>query len=134
MNYQEYVKTLFSGACLASCYAVLARNKFDWVQVTEDILDGVEKGYLDKDCFVSHPVQYLGMMGLKIRDIEKVYINDLSQLPDNKLYVVEYKKKPEDKASHFVIAKDKKVYFDPSDSSVTVQIGKPFSWRRLITI
>ena len=132
MNYQSYVEDLFKHACLASCYSYLARGKFDWVQITQDILDGVKNKYLESDCWVEYPVKYLGMMGLKIRDIEKVFITSLEQLPDNGIYVVEYKKDPKDKASHFVIVKDKKVVFDPSEPSQTVKVGAPYSFRKLI--
>lgn len=129
MNYQKYIEDLFKHACLASCYSYIARGRFDWVQITQDILDGVRNGYIEPDCYVQYPVKYLEMMGMKIRDIEKVYIDSL---PDDGLYVVEYKKNPNDKDSHFVVAKDKKVIFDPSEPSVTVKVGKPYSYRKFI--
>lgn len=132
MNYQRYVEDLFGHACLAACYSYLARGKFDWVQITQDILDGVKNKYIESDGYVECPVKYLGMMGLKIRDIEKVFITSLEQLPDNGIYIVEYKKTPKDKASHFVIVKDKKVAFDPYEPSLTVKVGAPYSYRKLI--
>lgn len=132
MNYQRYVEDLFKQACLASCYSYLARGKFDWVQITQDILDGVKNKYLEANCYVEYPVKYLGMMGLKIRDIERVFITSLEQLPDNGTYVVEYKKTPKDQASHFVIVKDRKVAFDPYEPSQTVKVGAPYSFRKLV--
>lgn len=132
MNYQKYVKDLFSNACLASCYSYLAWKCFNWITMTEDIINGVRKGYINSDGYVEDPIGYLRSMGFKAQDIEKVYISDLEQLPDNKDYVVEYKKSPTAKESHFVVARDKKVFFDPSEPSQTVKVGAPYSYRKII--
>lgn len=133
MNYQLKIEDLFSHACLAASYSFLARGgKFNWVNTTQDILDGIKKGYIEDDGFVSKPVHYLEMMGMNAKDIKKVYISSLLELPDNGIYVVEYKKAPHATASHFVVVENKQVIFDPSEPSNTVKYGAPYSYREIV--
>ena len=135
INIQSTMKELFSNSCCGYCYAYICEKRKniepDTHTLTSDFLGGWNLGYVDDDGFVSKPVQYLGFMGYKIRDIEKVYIKSLSELPEG-LWTVEYKKNPDDKASHFVVCNKKKVIFDPSGESITVKVGQPVSYRKFI--
>ena len=132
-NIQGQMKELFGNSCLAYCYAYLFLRTDEVKKLTKAVLYGWYNGYIDDDGFVSKPLEYIKLTsGKEVTDIEKIYINDLSELPEGKMIVVEYKKKPTDKASHFVVACDGVIEFDPSGDSQTVKVGKPFSYRKFI--
>lgn len=140
INIQVQMKELFGGSCLAYCYAALCIGSFTNPQYRWDIKDltncffnGWRNRWIDDDGFVSKPVPYLNSMCSEtVTDIRKHFISSLDELPEG-LWVVEYKLKPTDKASHFVIAgKDVGVVFDPSGNSNTVKNGAPFSYREIV--
>lgn len=132
LNYQEYVKGLFSGACYAACMSVYFTGSRDWITITKNILHGVEMEFIDGDGYVAKPLKYIQLLtGKQMKDVEKVAINGLADLPDG-LSIVEYKIKPDAKASHFVIAGRDGVAYDPSGDSNTVKYGWPVSYRRYI--
>ena len=140
INIQAQMKELFGNSCLAYCYAAYGTGDFTNLQYREDIkeltfivLNGWRNGWIDDDGFVSKPVPYLNsFIQEEVKDIRKHFISSLDELPLG-LWIVEYKLKPTDKASHFVIAdKDVGVVFDPSGNSNTVKNGAPFSYREVI--
>lgn len=135
INIQDMMKELFGNSCCGYCYAYLGEVKRnitpDIHTLTKDFLNGWNLGYVDDDGFVSKPVQYLKSVGITVRDIRKPKITKLSELPEG-LWAVEYKKNPEDKASHFVICDRKHIIFDPSGDSVTCKVGKPVSYREFL--
>lgn len=136
MNIQAQMKELFGNSCLAYCYATLFTKTGcmkDVKDLTKDVLNGWYHEYIEDDGYVSKPIEYIKMLNpdSQVVDIAKVAIDNLKDLP-NGFYVVEYKKNPEDKASHFVIADHNGVLFDPSGDSQTVKVGKPVSYRRFI--
>lgn len=136
MNIQAQMKELFGNSCLAYCYATLftkTGHMKDVKDLTKDVLNGWYRGFIDDDGYVSKPIQYIKMLDSdsKVVDIANVAIDNLEDLP-NGFQVVEYKKNPKDKASHFVIADHNGVLFDPSGDSQTVKVGKPVSYRRFI--
>lgn len=51
-NYQNWAKGLFGGACYAACISWLG-GRTNAIDITRDILTGVEKGYIEDDGFVS---------------------------------------------------------------------------------
>lgn len=130
-NIQEQMKELFGNSCYAYCLAYFFERTSDIKVLTKRVLEGWYAGYIDNDGYVSKPIQYIKMMNpfFKYNDIEKVYIDDLEDLGSS-MQIVEYKKKPTDKASHFVVADQFGVLFDPSGNSQTVKVGKPFSYRK----
>ena len=135
LNIQDSMKELFGNSCYGYCCSYVAEVKRDVKPnihiMTTDFLNGWNKGWIDDDGFVAKPVPYLESMGMKIKDIKKPAISKLSDLP-NGLWIVEFKKTPDSKDSHFVVATKKKVIFDPSGNSVTVSVGKPVSYREFI--
>lgn len=134
VNIQAQMKELFGNSCLAYCYAAYGTSNFtDIKELTRRVLNGWYAGWIDDDGYVSKPVPYLNsMIHEVVKDIREHYISSLDKLPEG-LWVVEYKLKPTDKASHFVIAgKDVGVVFDPSGESNTVKNGAPFSYREVI--
>lgn len=134
INIQEMMKELFGGSCYGYCLTRQFSKSDDIKTLTSAFLEGWKRGYVDDDGYVSNPLKYIRLVGgPDYRDVEKVSINSLKDLPDDNDWIVEYKKKPTDKASHFVIANRKKgVIFDPSGDSVTVKVGSPFSYRKFI--
>lgn len=132
-NYQAWAKNLFSGACYAACISYLS-GKDDAIDITRDILAGVEKGYIEDDGFVSAPhLFYNYCFGKKLAKdvVKKIAIKSLAELPEGE-HIVEFKKTPESKESHFVIANKSRVLWDPSGNSITVQVGRPVSYRDFV--
>lgn len=135
MNIQKEAQKFFSDACLAYTYAHLASGKSDFKSLTVFVAKGLEKGYLDNEANVDYPVQYINMIleacGKKerIRDVEKVEINSLSELPEGE-YAVGFKYN----ILHFVSATNKCVTLDSWENSESVRYGKPVTYRRLIFI
>lgn len=64
-----------------------------------------------------------------IKDIKKVPIEYLNDLPDEGLYAVEYQYNG---GSHFVVAKKGEVLFDPSGNSNSVKYGRLVSYRKFV--
>lgn len=133
-NIQKDLVRIFSN----SCYALCLNKKFnesddlnDWIIC---IFTAIKKYFIDKECYVEKPLKFIEMIsGEKFKDVEKIYISDLDDLPnDDEIYIVEYKLSPTDKGSHFVCVQNRKIIFDPSGNSITVQFGKPYSWRKFI--
>ena len=139
INIQARMKELFGNSCLAYCYASLAQhNTSDIEALTRSVLEGWYAGHITDNGYVSKPVEYWnGMQSSKfgrIKDIIKVPIKALSELPTEGSWIVEYKKSVTDEASHFVIATRSQVIFDPSGDSNTVRIGAPVSYRKLVWV
>lgn len=136
INIQAQMKELFGNSCLAYCYASLAqRNRSDIRALTRCVLEGWYARYIDDDGYVSKPIQYFNSMSTAlIKDVVKVPISSLAELPEG-YWIVEFKKTPTDEDSHFVIASSHKgIVFDPSGESNTVKYGAPVSYRKLIWV
>lgn len=136
INIQEMMNEFWSHSCLAWCYTAyfigIPKNKEDLQNLCGHILYGWRQKFIEDDCYVAKPIQYIDtLVSPGPRDIQKIFISSLAELPEGS-YIVEYKKKPTDKASHFVIADNKKVLFDPAGNSQTVKVGKPFSYRKFV--
>ena len=123
------MKELLSGSCYAYCLAYISLETDNITALTEAVLHGWDLGYIDADGYVSKPVKYLSIMGRAIRDIEKVTIEYLNDLPDEGLYAVEYELNG---GGHFVVAKKGSVVFDPSGDSNAVKYGRLISYRKFV--
>lgn len=139
INIQAQMKELFGNSCLAYCYASLAQhNSSDIKALTRCVLEGWYAGYITDNGYVSKPVDYWNGMQCskfgRIKDIIKVPIKALSELPSVGSWIVEFKKTPAAEDSHFVIATRSQVIFDPSGDSNTVRIGAPVSYRKLVWV
>lgn len=138
MNVQAQMKELFGNSCYAYCLARFFLKTDDIKTLTRYVLEAWWMSFIDNDGFVSKPLQFIRMLcGKQYRDIKKVYISSLNELPEANYsnegyFIVEYKKAPTAKESHFVIANKDGVVFDPSGNSITVQIGAPFSYREFV--
>lgn len=134
VNIQAMMKELFGGSCQPYCYAYIA-NPTDSVKVlTNRVLKGWNEGYIDDDGYVSKPVQYYNNMttGNKIRDVRKVPITNLNELPATGMFSVEFKLTREAEASHFAVCKRGEIVFDPSGDSNTCKYGVPVSYRKFV--
>ena len=135
-NIQAMMKELFGNSCLAYCYAYIADPTESTKTLTNRVLKGWNEGYIDDDGYVSKPVGYWnGMQSSKldwIKDIIKIDINNLDELPETGMFSVEFKLERTDKKSHFAVCKRGKIVFDPSGDSNTCQYGVPVSYRKLV--
>ena len=111
-------------ACLALCYLEIAgiddEHKFDY------LLKGLEKGYLDDDFYVSKPVEFLRMAGLKATDI---YKSDYTESEEKLVTEYQWKGLP---GSHFVITQNGRIVYNSLDKSFIVENGNPVSVRRIV--
>ncbi len=128
-NIQNEMKELFGNSCLCYSYAYLTQQSDDPKALTQFVLEGWRMGYIDDDGFVSNPLAYLRLLGKKPRNIEKVKINTLGELPKDNQFVVEYAYGTN---KHFVVANYEKIVFDPAGESNTVKNGKPVSYRKIV--
>lgn len=129
INIQSQMKELFGNSCYAYCLAQLFLKTDDIKTLTRYVLEGWWMDFIEYDGYVSKPLEFIRMLnGHQYKDVKKVGIKSLSELPEG-YFIVEYKKTPTSKESHFVIANREGVVWDPSGSSITVQVGQPVSYR-----
>lgn len=129
MNIQEKSKEFFGSSCYAYSLAYLFTESMDWPGLTESVVKGLTSNYIDLDGFVSKPLEYVKLIsGRKYRDVRKVRIDNLSELPAG-LFPVQFVL---GNTSHFVVADRNGVVFDPYENSKTVREGKPISYRLFI--
>lgn len=140
-NIQAMMKELFGNSCLAYCYAYISRKHKCPLEptpkvLTSEVLHGWYGGYIDDDGYVSKPVGYWnGMQSSKldwIKNIVKIDINNLDELPETGMFSVEFKFERTDKKSHFAVCKRGEIVFDPSGDSNTCKYGVPVSYRKLV--
>lgn len=124
-NYQAWAKELFGGACYAACISYMS-GKDDAIDITRDILNGVEKGYIRSDGFVSQPHKFYNYcFGKELaRDVEKP---QYKAEPFDQIVCFEY-----NGGTHFVVMRDNRVVFDPSGNSKSVKYGIPTTVRKFI--
>lgn len=122
MNIQKQSINLFGGACYAFCIAYLKHKTTDYKILLKEVVDAYDKGYITSDGFVAKPQFYFGS-----KDVEKVPMDNLLDLPGDKLYIVEYQWNGK---SHFVVCSRYTIVFDPWENSDTVKYGKPVSYRK----
>lgn len=135
IDIQATMKELFGNSCNSYCYAYIAHPSSGIKQLTNCVLKGWNEGNIEDDGYVAKPVQYYNSLmpadNRYIKNVVEVAIRRLDELPDG-LYIVEYKVHPDFKESHFVVATNKGVVFDPAGDSNTVRYGAPVSYRKMI--
>lgn len=136
INIQAQMKELFGNSCLAYCYAYIANPTGSIKVLTNRVLKGWNEGSIDDDGYVSKPIQYYNGITTrdKIKDVVKVVINNLNELPEEGMFSVEFKLERTDKKSHFAVCTSQGVVFDPSGDSNTCKYGVPVSYRRFIYV
>lgn len=129
VNFQKEMAEFFNNSCLALSYAYL-----EGMRNEKDIIFNAVKGwyncFIEDDGFVSSPIEYLKQINphKNPKDIRKVFIDSLSALGEGE-YVVEY---TYNNKSHFVVATNAGVVFDPSGISNSVKKGVVKSYRKII--
>lgn len=129
VNIQAQMKELFGNSCYAYCLARLFSKSNDVKTLTRYVLEGWMMDYIDSDGYVSQPLKFIKTICGHQYSVTKVNVKSLAELPDGD-FIVEFKKMPTAKESHFVIANSNGVIWDPSGDSVTVKVGQPVSYRR----
>lgn len=136
VNIQAMMKELFGNSCQAYCYAYIAHPSSGVHQLTNCVLKGWDEGRIDDDGYVSRPVQYYNSLmpadNIRIKDVVKVNINNLNELPENGMFSVEFKLQRTDEKSHFAVCVKGKIIFDPSGESNTCKYGVPVSYRKFV--
>jgi hypothetical protein len=91
MNIQNQMKELFGNSCYAYCLAYIFGKDKDIKALTARVLDGWYFDYIQEDGFVKKPVDYVKMIdnSLKFRDVKKVPISSLSDIPDGMIVPVD---------------------------------------------
>lgn len=125
-NYQVWARDLFSGACYAACISYMNGND-DPIAITRNILNGVEKGYIDNDGYVSKPHLFANMCMGKEHFYTDVIKKPYKPEVFDQIVMFEYGEK-----THFVVMRNDKIVFDPWPDSNTVKNGKPVSVREFI--
>lgn len=128
-NIQEKMKALFGGSCYAYCLCKLFGDNPSLPEMTQLILKGWQRGYIENDGFVSFPVQFINMINpdADIKDVVKVNIDHIAYIKDPTIVEYVY-----NGGSHFVIVENGRVIFDPSGDSNTVRNGKAVSLRKYV--
>lgn len=112
----------------AYCFTRLFLKTDDIKTLTKYVIEGWYMGLIDFDGLVLKPLTFIRLLnGHQYKDIKNVEIKSLTELPEGE-FIVEYKKTPTSKESHFVIANKDGVVWDPYGSSIIVQTGAPFSY------
>ncbi len=136
VNIQAKMKELFGGSCQPYCYAYIAHPSNDVRQLTNCVLRGWSDHNIDDDGYVSKPVQYYNSLlpadNIRIRDVVKVPITSLDELPATGIFSVEFKLTRGAEDSHFAVCKRGEIVFDPSGDSNTCKNGVPVSYRKLV--
>lgn len=131
INIQSKISKLVQAGCLAMAYAYRYGGANNIKSVIDCLLDGWLDGDIEDNGYVAKPVKYLNLInpkGSRVRDISKVFINSLDELPEGN-WVVEYVSGAQ---THFVVANKRGIVFDPSYPSLTCAKGKVFSYRKLL--
>jgi hypothetical protein len=128
INIQKTMCDFFSSACYAYCLAYIFGDCEKTIkELTKCVLYGWINCYIDDEYYVREPVKYVnGICKYKYRDVRKIPIDDLNDLPEDGLYAVEF---VYGEKHHFVVCVRGKVVFDPWGKSETVAKGKPVSYR-----
>lgn len=139
VNIQAQMKELFGNSCLGYCYGYIAHKHMREMEpsiklLTMTFLDGWVNGWINDNGKVEKPVQYYNSINkaTQIRDVRKVAIHNLDELPARGMYAVEFKLNPEHKDSHFAVCIKGEIIFDPSGDSITCKYGVPVSYREFI--
>lgn len=130
-KFQPMVSNLFENSCYAASLSYIfdEESRDDGIRIAQNILCGVDDGYIDIDGYVRNPIGYINWVldfDRLIRCVTKEKIGSLMDLPDSSLFAVEY---ANGNMSHFVVCRRGEVIWDPYGNSRTVANGKPISYR-----
>lgn len=126
-NIQKQMSNFFLNACYAYCIAYMYGNTSDEYELTELVLNGLKKGYISDDGYVSAPHLFanmcMGKEGFYSDVIKKPYKQEIF----HQIVMFQHGEK-----THFVAMRDGKITFDSWPNSETVRLGKPVSVREFV--
>ena len=133
-NVQEKLKFIWGNSCYALCIAYI-NGLTDIKNMVYAVAAGILNGSIEEDCYVKEPVKYANLCkslapaksSQVFKNVEKVDIKSLMDLPDDGLYAVEWKYGC---GSHFAVCRRGEVVWDPSGDSNSVKYGTIHSYRR----
>lgn len=126
-NYQVWARDLFSGACYAACISYLQGGKTDPIDITRDILNGVENEFIEPSGYVSKPHLFANMCIGKEHFYSDVRIKPYKEEPFDQIVCWEWGKK-----THFVCMRAGKITFDSYVDSNVIKYGHPSTVREFI--
>lgn len=135
MNVQKTLVEFFKGSCYSLSIAYVNSDpaiRDDMYYLLMDVVQGWRNGFIDNSGYVAKPHKYATMCRGEekyYKDVEKVFIKSLDELPEEGEWIVEYQYNG---GSHFVVCQKGRVIWDPWENSETVKNGKPVSYRKFI--
>lgn len=140
-NYQKQLETFWSNACYALCIAYINSDpavRNDIYYLVMDVIAGWRNGFIDNEAYVSKPHKYASMCNGNFKlykDVEKVPLKNLTDLPDEGEWAVEWKCPTG--GSHFTVETKETIMtdeplFDPSYLSNSRKNKQAISYRRFI--
>ena len=126
-NIQKELSNLFLNSCYALCIAKMFSNVSDEYESAKLVIEGLKKGYISKDGFVSAPHLFANLCANKeglYKDVRKK-----SYKPESYPQIVCWEHGTK---THFVIMMDDEIIYDTWPESETVRCGKPVSVREFI--
>lgn len=125
-NYQGWAKELFGNACYAACISYMS-GKDDPIDITRDILNGVENKFIEPSGYVSAPHLFANMCLGKERFYSDVIKKPYKEEPFNQIVCWEWGKK-----THFVVMRDGKITFNSYVDSNVIKYGHPTTIREFV--
>lgn len=140
-NYQKQLETFWHNACYALCVAWLNTEpevRGDIYYLVMDVIAGWHNGLIDNEAYVAKPHKYASMCNGNFKlykDVEKVPLKNLTDLPDEGEWAVEWKCPTG--GSHFTVESKQSIMtdeplFDPSYLSNSRKNKQAVSYRRFI--
>lgn len=135
MNIQAIQKEFWGNSCYIWCLTRLFTELEDMKAMMECILQGWKANDFDNDGYVRFPLEYIERItGLKYKDVKKVAISKISDIPSEPTIVEMLQ--PNGKDSHFVCCHfdgtNVILDFDPSGISNSWKGQKFISYRKFI--
>jgi len=141
-NYQKQLETFWHNACYALCISYMncepeVRN--DIYYLVMNVFAGWRNGFIDNEAYVSKPHKFASMCRGEekyYKGVEKVPLKNLTDLPDEGEWAVEWKCPTG--GSHFTVETKKTIItdeplFDPSYLSNSRKNKVAVSYRKFIT-
>lgn len=127
MNLQKMMSEFFLNACYAYCIAYMYGNTSDEYELTELVLQGLKKGYISNDGYVSAPHLFANMCMNKGTFYTDVRKKPYKEEPFDQIVMFQHGEK-----THFVVMRSGKIIFDSWPNSETVRLGNAVSVREFI--
>ena len=140
-NLQSQLEKFWHNACYAMCISYVnsdSVNRDDLYYMIIHVVQGWNNGFIEDDAYVAKPHKYATMCRGEekyYKDVEKVPLNNLEDLPEDGEWIVEWKCPTG--GSHFTVETRQTILtdeplFDPSYLSNSRKNKQAISYRRFI--